>query len=35
MYKEKEVNKNVKDIALSIYDVKVSLTFNSLNLVLL
>jgi len=35
MYKDKEVNKNVKDIFLSMCDVKVSLTFTSLNLVLL
>jgi hypothetical protein len=35
MYKDKEVNKNVKIIFLSMCDVKVSLTFTSLNLVLL
>ena len=35
MYKDKEVNKNVKNIFLSMCDVKVSLTFTSLNLVLL
>jgi hypothetical protein len=35
MYKVKEVNKNVKDILLSMCDVKVSLTFTSLSLVLL
>jgi hypothetical protein len=35
MYKDKEVNKNVKDIFLSMCDVKVSLTFPSLNMVLL
>ena len=35
MYKNKEVNKNVKNIFLSMCDVKVSLTFTSLNLVLL
>jgi hypothetical protein len=34
-YKDKEVNKNVKNIFLSMCDVKVSLTFTSLNLVLL
>jgi hypothetical protein len=32
---DKEVNKNVKNIFLSMCDVKVSLTFTSLNLVLL
>ena len=35
MYKDKEVNKNVKNICLSMCDVKVSLTFTSLSLVLL
>jgi hypothetical protein len=35
MYKDKEVNKNVKNIFLSMCDVKVFLTFTSLNLVLL
>jgi len=35
MYKDKEVNNNVKNICLSMCDVKVSLTFTSLNLVLL
>ena len=35
MYKNKEVNNNVKNICLSMCDVKVSLTFTSLNLVLL
>ena len=35
MYKDKEVNKNVKNIFLSMCDIKVSLTFTSLNLVLL
>ena len=35
MYKDKEVNKNVKNIFLSMCDVKVLLTFTSLNLVLL
>ena len=34
MYKDKVVNKNVKNIFLSMRDVKVSLTFTSLNLVL-
>ena len=34
MYKEKEVNKNVKNICL-MCDVKVFVTFTSLNLVLL
>jgi hypothetical protein len=34
-YKDKEVNKNVKNIFLSMCDVKVCLTFTSLNLVLL
>ena len=33
--KDKEVNKNVKNICLSMCDVKVFLTFTSLNLVLL
>ena len=32
MYKDKVVNKNVKDIFLSMCDVKVSLTFTSLSL---
>jgi hypothetical protein len=35
MYKDKEVNKNVKDIFLSICDVKLFLTFASLGLALL
>jgi hypothetical protein len=35
MYKDTEVNKNVKNILLSMCDVKVLLTFTSLNLVLL
>ena len=35
MYKDKGVNKNVKNIFLSVCDVRVSLTFTSLNLVLL
>ena len=35
VYKDKEVNKNVNNIFLSMCDVKVSLTFTSLNLVLL
>ena len=35
MFKDKEVNKIVKNICLSMCDVKVSLTFTSLNLVLL
>jgi hypothetical protein len=35
MYKDKEVKKNVKNIFLSMCDVKVSLTFTSLNMVLL
>ena len=34
MYKDKVVNKNVKNIFLSMCDVKVSLTFTSLSLVL-
>ena len=34
-YKDKEDNKNVKNIFLSMCDVKVSLTFTSLHLVLL
>jgi hypothetical protein len=34
MYKDKLVNKNVKNIFLSMCDVKVSLTFTSLSLVL-
>jgi len=32
MYKDKKVNKNVKNIFLSMCDVKVSLTFTSLSL---
>jgi hypothetical protein len=32
MYKDKEVKKNVKNILLSMCDVKVSLTFTSLNI---
>jgi hypothetical protein len=35
MYKDKDVNKNVKNIYLSMCDVKVSLTFTSLKLVLI
>jgi hypothetical protein len=35
MHKDKEVKKNVKNICLSMCDVKVSLTFTSLNMVLL
>ena len=35
IYKDKEVNKNVKNIFSSICDVKLFLTFTSLNLVLL
>jgi hypothetical protein len=35
MYKVKEAKKNVKNICLSMCDVKVSLTFTSLNMVLL
>jgi hypothetical protein len=35
MYKDKEAKKNVKNIFLSMCDVKVSLTFTSLNMVLL
>ena len=35
MYKDKELYKNVKNICLTMYDVKVFLTFTSLNLVLL
>ena len=31
MYKDKEVKKNVKNIFLSMSDVKVSLTFTSVN----
>jgi hypothetical protein len=34
MYKDKEVNKNVKNMFLSICDVTVSLTFTSLSFVL-
>jgi hypothetical protein len=33
MYKDKEVKKNVKNIFLSMCDVKVFLTFTSLNMV--
>ena len=35
MHKDKEVNKNVKNICLSMRDVKLFLAFTSLNLVLL
>jgi hypothetical protein len=35
MYKDKEAKKKVKNICLSMCDVKVSLTFTSLNMVLL
>ena len=35
MYKDKEVKKNVKDISLSMCDVKIFLTFTSPNMVLL
>jgi hypothetical protein len=35
MYKDKEVNKNVKTIFLSMCDVKLFLTFASLGLVLI
>ena len=35
MYKDKEVKKNVKDIFLSMCDVKIFLTFTSPNMVLL
>jgi len=35
VFKDKEVNKNVKNIILSMCDIKVSLTFTSLSLVLL
>ena len=35
MYKDKEVNKNVKNIVLSMCDVKLFVTFTSLDLVLL
>ena len=35
MYKDKEVNKNVKNMVLSMCDVKEFLTFISLNVVLL
>ena len=35
MYKDKEVNKNVKNIVLSMCDVRVFLTFILQNLVLL
>jgi len=35
MYKDKEVNTNVKNIFFSMCDVRVFLTFTSLNLVLL
>jgi hypothetical protein len=34
MYKDKEVKKNVKNIFLAMCDVKLSLTFTSLNMVL-
>jgi hypothetical protein len=34
MYKDKEVKKNVKNIFLSMCDVKMFLTFTSLNMVL-
>ena len=34
MYKDKAINKNVKNIFSSMCDVKVFLTFTSLNLVL-
>jgi len=35
MYKDKEVKKNAKNICLSMCDVKIFLTFTSLNMVLL
>ena len=35
MYKDKEVKKNIKNIFLSMCDVKLLLTFTSLNMVLL
>ena len=35
MHKDKEAKKNVKNIFFSMCDVKVSLTFTSLNMVLL
>jgi hypothetical protein len=35
MYKDKEAKKNVKNIFLSMCDVKVSLTFTSLNMVII
>jgi len=35
MYKDKEVNKNVNNIFLSMCDVKLFLTFTSVSLVLL
>ena len=35
MYKDKEVKKNVKDIFLSMCDIKIFLTFTSPNMVLL
>ena len=35
MYKDKDVKKNVKNIFLSMCDVKMFLTFTSLNMVLL
>ena len=35
MYKDKEAKKNVKNIFLSMCDVKVCLTFTTLNMVLL
>ena len=34
MYKDKEVKKNVKDIVLSMCDVKIFLTFKSPDIVL-
>ena len=34
MYKDKEVKKNVKDISLSMCEVKMFLTFISLNMVM-
>ena len=35
MYKDKEAEKNVKNMCLSMCDVEVTLTFTSLNMVLL
>ena len=35
MYKDKEIKKNVKDVFLSMCDVKIFLTFTSPNMVLL